>query len=396
MIIVATLTLTLFGCSRINENPPGTSDSSTHHAIKIPDDSLSTISGESPISEPSPPTLPNESPPADIPVYLPPPEYEVFTEVTNNQEHLDAFLHHTALSAFYSNTSNLLIPSLRLIETWDAEGGDTYYLCWSAQFDYRGLADAIRLGEPYRPHYLDMNIRLIRFRIKDTADWGYNEFKYPGYQCVEILYTADGENDFAPNKLEGFPGSPERLQRIGIDDYDYIRDILPASIARDYYALLKAYLEYYGFTLPIIQSDYPYHPSVSIDYKDYGIDYRTTEMNFDRFPLDKLVAYYLGGDGAYSEGSSDELYRRFLETPDVVLRFIAQVRDNIVRGEPVKTLLCQAIASVDVYWYDSSSLFSAIITQLGETYLVRSDGTGEVFAILKNEYESAIDRYDNR
>ena len=201
-----------------------------------------------------------ESSAIDIPVYLPLPVYEAFAEINNEQERLDSFLHYTALSAFSAHfakfPTDLRIPSLRLIETWEAEDGDTYYLCWSAQMYFPRLAESIRLGEPYAGSYNDMNIRLIRFKIKDTLDWGFMEFKYPQYQCVEILYSPDGETDFSPDKFEGFPGSPERISQIKSGNQeDYIRDILPAEIARDYFALLESYLEYYGFDIPIARSN---------------------------------------------------------------------------------------------------------------------------------------------
>ena len=189
------------------------------------------------------------------PVYLPPPEYNVFSEITNEQEHLDAFLHHIALTSFNTYPTSLVIPSLRLIETWEAEDGDNYYLCWSAQIYYPDLAKAISLGDSYEKTDWDYNIRLIRFKVKNTLDWGYLEFMFPHYQCVEILYTPDGEGgDSSPDNLAGFPGSQDQMQRIRECDQDYyIRDILPAEMARDYYALLEAYLEYYDFALPVIR-----------------------------------------------------------------------------------------------------------------------------------------------
>ena len=196
----------------------------------------------------------------EIPVYLPLPVYEAFVDITTEQDSLDAFLHYTTLSAFSAHYASLpidlRIPSLRLIETWEAEDGDTYYLCWSAQMYYPRLAESIRFGEPYADSYNDLNIRLIRFKIKDTSDWGFLEFKYPQYQCVEILYTPDGETNFTPDKFECFPGSPERISRIiSGDQDDYIRDILPSGIAHDYYALLESYLEYYGFDIPTARSN---------------------------------------------------------------------------------------------------------------------------------------------
>ena len=94
--------------------------------------------------------------------------------------------------------------------------------------------------------------------IKDTFEWGYFEFKFPEFQCVEIIYTADGENIWGPDMFESFPGNQERIQRRRGGDYeDYIRDILPAEIALDYYALLETYLEYYGFITLCYVSPFP-------------------------------------------------------------------------------------------------------------------------------------------
>ena len=210
----------------------------------------SMIQDDQSLAANSQPTTPNGPAPAEVPIHLPLPEYEAFAEIVDEQDRLDAFLHHTALSSFNTHPQSLFIPSLRLIETWESDDGDTYYLCWVAQMRYLSLAETIRSGAPYVDMSGDMNIRLIRFKIKDMFEWGYFEFKFPEFQCVEIIYTADGENIWGPDMFEGFPGNQERIQRIRGGDYeDYIRDILPAEIALDYYALLETYLEYYGFTL---------------------------------------------------------------------------------------------------------------------------------------------------
>jgi hypothetical protein len=256
-IVAALILSTIAGCSNSANADKESEQPNNVDTTHVDDENVAArpLPGEDIASNP-----PRESTASYIPVYLPLPVYEAFAEIATEQDRLDAFLHYTALSAFSSHFAtfpiDLRIPSLRLVDTWDAEDGDAYYLCWSAQVYYPRLAEAIRLGEPYAYSYNDMNIRLIRFRIKDTSEWGYHEFKYPQYQCVEILYTPDGETNFSPDMFAGFPGSLERMQQIksGNQD-DYIRDILPPEIARDYCALLETYLEYYGYDIPVTRSN---------------------------------------------------------------------------------------------------------------------------------------------
>ena len=132
----------------------------------------------------------------------------------------------------------------------------------------------------------------------------------------------------------------------------------------------------------------------STDYRDYGIDYDVTEMNFDQFPFNKLVAYYLGADAAYAEGSNEELYQRFLENPRTVIIYITLVGDNLTRGDvPVKNALCQALASADVFWHDISDSFIEILEQYSEVY--QSGDRADVLALIKTEHEAAIIRYNN-
>ena len=262
IMMVATILVVLSLLSSCSKNANNVVDSPvTHDTHEISQPSESSYPLQPPVNTST------GSETAVYPIYFPPPEYIVFSEITNEEDYLDAFLHHTALSAFGAHYY-LMIPSLRLIETWEAEDGDNYYLCWSSQFRYLDLAKAIELGEEFDESYgyFDYNTRLIRFKVKDISDWGYNEFMFSKYQCVEILYSPDGETDFSPDKLEGFPGSQERLQRIKEwNQNDYIRDILPADIARDYFALLAVYLEYYNFSLSILPVDsYRIRPSSDI------------------------------------------------------------------------------------------------------------------------------------
>ena len=135
---------------------------------------------------------------------------------------------------------------------------------------------------------------------------------------------------------------------------------------------------------------------ISIDYNDYDIDYETTEMNFHEFPLNKLVAYYLGGDGAYSYGASYELHYRIVANPDEVLRYIALVGDNIVRDEPAKVWLCDAIVSRYIFDDDYTvESFRELLDQLEETYKPESPEIEELILIMRDRLEELTEELNN-
>ena len=134
---------------------------------------------------------------------------------------------------------------------------------------------------------------------------------------------------------------------------------------------------------------------VSLAPEDYGIVYDVNSMEFEQFPLDKLMAYYLGSDGAYAEGSSEELYRRFLEAPNTVLTYIALFGDDVATNRhpddiPARVIICRAIACADVFWHDITDSFSTILEQLDEVY--PSGSIADVLVYLKYEYDAAIER----
>jgi len=127
---------------------------------------------------------------------------------------------------------------------------------------------------------------------------------------------------------------------------------------------------------------------ISIDYNDYDIDYEATDINFQEYPLNKLVAYFLGGDGEYSYGASYELHSRFVANPDEVLKYIALVGDNIVRYRPAKRWLCDDI--VCRYYFDESYsvvAFLYLLDQLEETYKSESHEIVELIMIMRNKVD---------
>lgn len=129
---------------------------------------------------------------------------------------------------------------------------------------------------------------------------------------------------------------------------------------------------------------------VSIASEDYGIVYEDID-DYRDYPLDKLVAYFLGSDGALAEGSGDELYNRFMEAPNTVLTYIALIGDGMARDDiPVRTVLCREIAAADVFWYDATEAFGSILQQYEEIY--PSGRIADVLTCLKEEYDAAVER----
>lgn len=65
-------------------------------------------------------------------------------------------------------------------------------------------------------------------------------------------------------------------------------------------------------TWPSMQENDP----VSVDPKDYGIDYSAELPDWETVPLSWLCACYLGGDGAYADGALYELAQRWRWAPN--------------------------------------------------------------------------------
>lgn len=135
--------------------------------------------------------------------------------------------------------------------------------------------------------------------------------------------------------------------------------------------------------------------AVSIAPEDYGILYDddTVLMGWEAYPLDKLCAYYLGADGAYAEGSGDELYKRFMAAPNTVLNYLALIGEQTVlisndgSTALAQNLLCREIATEDVA-YSTTEEFEKIISKYQKIY---TNGTvADVLACLQKEHDAFI------
>jgi len=130
----------------------------------------------------------------------------------------------------------------------------------------------------------------------------------------------------------------------------------------------------------------PAWPVLSVAPEDYGIVYDAKSIeHLPEYPLDKLMAYCLGADGAFAEGAFCELYRRFLDAPGTVLTAIALIGDEMVRGTPARDLLCRAIAS-SAAW-SGAEAFGETVKRCEEAY--PTGRAADVLTNLKEQYAAA-------
>ena len=131
--------------------------------------------------------------------------------------------------------------------------------------------------------------------------------------------------------------------------------------------------------------------AVSVDPADYGI---TPEMrsgadmpNFAALRLCELCAYYLTVDGAGAEGSSAELYDRFVEAPNTVLNYMVMIGDQSARkgAEASVNLLCRSIASTDIHQHEAQAV-PAVLKEFKEYY--PNGRVSDVLKVLEREYNA--------
>ena len=138
----------------------------------------------------------------------------------------------------------------------------------------------------------------------------------------------------------------------------------------------------------------------SVRPEDFGMEATLDDPKFEEVfnntqtvPLDQLIAFDLAAD-ALSEGSNDEIYRRFMEAPNTVLNYLALLGTQTVewtgRGEVCAAeMVCRRIASADVFWYDATDEFDYIVSAYKEYY---PDGRiAELLTIIEEEHLAAMD-----
>lgn len=110
---------------------------------------------------------------------------------------------------------------------------------------------------------------------------------------------------------------------------------------------------------------------ISARAEDYGIVYDAAALpDWETVPLNYLCAYYLNGDGAYSEGAMDTLAKRYMQEPRTVRDYWERLRavdaDAAGRLEKEVTAWCAAMG------YDSPTDSDGYAA---EPYTVEYEGT---------------------
>lgn len=139
----------------------------------------------------------------------------------------------------------------------------------------------------------------------------------------------------------------------------------------------------------------------SVCLEDFGMEASLDDPKFEEVfnntqtvPLDQLIAFDLGAD-ALGEGSSDEIYRRFMEAPNTVLNYLALMGTQTVEwvgfGEVCAAeMVCRGIASADVCWHGATDEFDQILAAYKGYY---PDGRiAELLAIMDEEHLAALER----
>lgn len=111
-------------------------------------------------------------------------------------------------------------------------------------------------------------------------------------------------------------------------------------------------------------------------------------------PLDQLIAFDLAAD-ALSEGSSDEIYRRFMEAPNTVLNYLALMGTQTVErtgyGEVCAAeMVCRGIASADVSWHGTTDEFDQIVSAYKGYY--PEGRIADLLTIMEEEHLAALER----
>lgn len=142
---------------------------------------------------------------------------------------------------------------------------------------------------------------------------------------------------------------------------------------------------------------------VSVQAEEFGMETTLDDPEFEAVfnntkntPLDKLIAFDLSAD-ALGEGSSDEIYCRFMEAPNTVLTYLALMGEQTVEWGVVgdvcaAEMICRGIASANVAWHDATEEFDKILEEYKEYY---PDGRiSELLAIMEEEHSAALERQE--
>jgi len=120
--------------------------------------------------------------------------------------------------------------------------------------------------------------------------------------------------------------------------------------------------------------------------------------DFPGLELPALISYYLHTDGAGAEGAASELYRRFMEEPTEIIRYLSLCGDRSYErngetvNQSVNAVISDAIATAAVFWNDSAD---ELRMKMSGCPVGESGGSQLVMKELRSALETAELRHDD-
>lgn len=215
----------------MQESPdPATPADSTLSPSPDPDTTahLDVTTPDSPAPSPAPKTEQIDS----KPVILPLPSGKMF-----GLEGIDALLYDEAVANYAAGglPTDLFLPSLAVLDTYETEDGNTCYVCWLEEHEYYGLGCG--LGDLDNPEYTycSPGRNLFRFTVSEDGD---------GLPvCIEILQSLNGDNWSWQKSVIAICGPNEELAR-AITEFKKPTVEARYITLSDPTDLLAAYLDY--------------------------------------------------------------------------------------------------------------------------------------------------------
>ncbi len=133
--------------------------------------------------------------------------------------------------------------------------------------------------------------------------------------------------------------------------------------------------------------------AVSIERGDYSDRGDTDPADCGSLTLARLCACYLRSGGFYADDYGEEIYRRFMEAPNLVLNYFALIDDRVVLGGWSGEMtaleeICQRIASEHVNVHKNTAEFTELLQRCRESY--PEGRVAEILDLLEREYQAAL------
>lgn len=137
-----------------------------------------------------------------------------------------------------------------------------------------------------------------------------------------------------------------------------------------------------------IECPIPTWEIVSTDPKDFNITYSIDSLeSLVDYPLDKLIAYRFGSDGAASESAGEEIYKRFISNPETIVRYL-----SLISLKDDREYICSVIAD-SFYGYGTKLQLDKILEEFETSN--KDDVELKILLLIQQEYKKTANRMDH-